>query len=490
MTKPTPHATLPRLLALLLAAGMLLSACQNSELPQAQETAQPKPNQTQPAGQQATRATGATAQPVPTATQTIVPEHMLVDPRDLRGVEVHFWHPWSGATARVVADMVAEFNRENVWGIQAVAQSTGGSGEIYWQVAAAEKDHTVPDVIAAPPDLLRYWDRQERVADLTDYEANPEWGMSAQESADYYPVFWEQDQADGRQLGIPAERSARMMFYNRSWARDLGFDAPPETPQEFQRQACAAAQALAQDDARDNDGLGGWIIDRDAMSLLGWQAAFGGSPAAEPGAALKFNTGPNAEAFTYLRNLFDQGCAWISRDPLPYDYFATRRALLYSGSPEQITLQIRALARANNTDEWLPIPFPSGEGDGGVVASGVSYGILRSTPERQLAGWLLIRHLALTRNQVRLVESTLSLPVSSSARAGLSGLAGKNREWGAALDVLPERVQAARVPAEWWAARGVLEDAAWQLFQLTPVPSDTILKQADQMVPDLLQHLP
>jgi len=206
---------------------------------------------------------------------------------------------------------------------------------------------------------------------------------------------------------------------------------------------------------------------------------------------LRFNTTESAEAFEYIRSLFDQGCAWNSRDPLPYDYFATRRALFYAGSPDQIRAQVSSMKRANNSDQWGLVPFPSQDGEPALVASGFSYGILRSTPERQLAGWLFIRHMLLTRNQVRLVEANHSLPVSQSAQAALRSFASRNPEWAAALELVPDAVQGAHVPGVWWAASGVLEDAAWQMLQvLTPVPAETILEQADEVVPEMLEHAP
>jgi len=474
----------------LLIVSAALAACQTVTLPQAQETPRPGTSLVKTA-RPAARTPTPVLPPTATATPTEVPEHMLVDPLDLRGLEITFWYPWSGETVPVIESMVADFNRENVWGVRVKARSTGGDDEMYWEVASARAADTAPDVIAAPPDLLHYWDTQQMVADLTDYESNPDWGLSAAEITDFYPVFYEQDRADGRQIGIPAERSARVLFYNKSWAGELGFDQPPATTAEFQRQACAAAQALLMDPGRENDGLGGWIVDRDAMTMLSWMAAFGGSPAAETGGTLRFNTTESAEAFEYIRSLFDQGCAWNSRDPLPYDYFATRRALFYAGSPDQIRAQVSSMKRANNSDQWGLVPFPSQDGEPALVASGISYGILRSTPERQLAGWLFIRHMLLTRNQVRLVEANHSLPVSQSAQAALRSFASRNPEWAAALELVPDAVQGAHVPGVWWAASGVLEDAAWQMLQvLTPVPAETILEQADEVVPEMLEHAP
>ncbi|PIZ25991.1 MAG: ABC transporter substrate-binding protein, partial [Chloroflexi bacterium CG_4_10_14_0_8_um_filter_57_5] len=45
-----------------------------------------------------------------------------------------------------------------------------------------------------------------------------------------------QDPVNGQRLGAPAQRSARFLFYNQTWARELGFSAPPATADEFRQQ--------------------------------------------------------------------------------------------------------------------------------------------------------------------------------------------------------------------------------------------------------------
>ncbi len=65
--------------------------------------------------------------------------------------------------------------------------------------------------------------------------------------SDFPSVVWMQDEVDGVRLGMPAQRTARFLLYNQSWARELGYDLPPATFSDFERQACAANKALASD---------------------------------------------------------------------------------------------------------------------------------------------------------------------------------------------------------------------------------------------------
>jgi len=79
-------------------------------------------------------------------------------------------------------------------------------------------------------------------------------------------VFWSQDTIGGRRLGMPAERSARFLLYNVSWARELGFNTPPSNADDLQLQACHAHQAMLTDTDRSNDGQGGWLVDTNSTT--------------------------------------------------------------------------------------------------------------------------------------------------------------------------------------------------------------------------------
>jgi multiple sugar transport system substrate-binding protein len=59
----------------------------------------------------------------------------------------------------------------------------------------------------------------------------PRWGLAQEDIEDFFPLFWEQEQDGGALLGLPFYRSGQVLFYNQSWAEDLGFNTPPTTPE-------------------------------------------------------------------------------------------------------------------------------------------------------------------------------------------------------------------------------------------------------------------
>jgi multiple sugar transport system substrate-binding protein len=430
--------------------------------------------------------------PTPEPTLTPLP-HLLVDPAQLNGVDVAFWHPWTGELADLVESLANEFNRSNEWNITVLVRETGSSEMLNEQVAAALDSDEHPQVVVAPVEQLQAWrERSKAVLNLNDYISDPQWGLSAAEVADFPVVFLEQDRVDGRLLGIPARRTTQIMFYNQTWAQELGFDEAPETLDDFRQQVCAAASANVLDTGWENNGTGGWILNTSPDTLLTWMAAFGVEDLAGLGQErYRFNVPPVQDMLAYQRELFDSDCAWNSRLPDPYDYFATRQALLYTGRLEDIPLQARAMQRAENEDSWTVIPFPSDEQGTPVVTTGESYALLAGSPEEQLAAWLFVRWMAQAEHQVEFVKRAGGWPVQVSATDELAGYRRQYPQWGDTLLWIP-LAQPAPQAASWRIARNVLQDAAWQVFQANATPDDisTYLQEADRLIPEVLEENP
>ena len=73
------------------------------------------------------------------------------------------------------------------------------------------------------------------------YMNSPKWGLSADEKSDFIQSFLEQDFIGGVQVGFPPNRSLEVFYYNVDWLRELGFDSPPRTWDEF-AQMCRLAR--------------------------------------------------------------------------------------------------------------------------------------------------------------------------------------------------------------------------------------------------------
>lgn len=421
----------------------------------------------------------ATASPAPVAVGTL-----NVDAESLRGTTVTVWHPWFGPEASVLELQAAEFNSSNEWGITIITVGQDNYSELYNTVSSSLAAPDKPNLVIGLPEHALYWDSQSGVADWNPYVNDPQWGWSANEIADFDPAFWNQDNVNGKRVGLPAQRTARFIYYNVTWAHELGFDSPPATPDDFREQACAANQFMRKNADASDDGRGGWLVDADPMTALSWMLAFGGGASEAEG--YRFLRPENIDAFKFTKMLYDDVCAWQA-DVNPREEFASRRALFVTGTLEETSEQIRAFSTIGSVDEWTILPFP-GETNDAFVVYGSSYIMLPSSDEEQLATWLFVRSLLSSENQAQWVETTGMFPFRNSTLTLLAPYASTHPQWLAAVKLLP---QASFPPkrADWRLVRLAIGDGFNHMFRVN-LPSGqvpTILAQLDSFVADLMK---
>ena len=461
---------LQKTFALILFAS-ILSAC--ASLPNS-ITPTPRPNATPLANASETNT------PTPAASQLNVEEEAL------RGKQVQVWHPWFGAEASLFESQVAQFNTENEWGILISAESKGNYSELFFQTEDALKNSSNPQVVIAFPEHALGW--QEDVVDLNPYVNDPLYGLNTSEISDFPSVIWTQDEVDGKRYGLPAQRTARFILYNRSWARELGFDSPPATSVEFERQACAANKAVGADDNPDNNALGGWLIDTHAITALSWMVAFDGGVQEEDG--YRFLAPGNIDAFKYVKVLQQKSCAWVASPELSnFDRFAARQALFATAGLEDLSDQSRAFTAVGNQDEWTVLAFPGVERDG-LVVYGSSFVMFKSDDATQLASWLFMRWMLSPENQARWVQSTGLFPLRDSTMNLLADYSAEHPQWASAVELLSEGELTPQL-ASWRVVRIMLGDAFRDMFDTIRHPDLTdgqvplILRQMDQTVEDI-----
>lgn len=411
----------------------------------------------------------ATATPIPTPTFTPTPEtpeYLRVLADDLRGVKVALWTPWVGSPDSEMQALAAEFNRQNEWGIQMEVRSLGSAMVLGEEMVLAVEQQSTPQLVIAPDEQLARWEEtRDLLVDLQPYIEHDLWGLGEEQLLDFNPAFWSQGQAGESRLSIPATRTAHGLIYNQTWAGELGFDKPPATIEAFREQVCAAAKVNNASNQPRKYGTGGWLVSTEPETTLSWLAAFGADPfPAEGETAYRFDQPEVAEGLSFYQRLQQDGCLWEGKTPTPYDYFAERFALIYSGTLQDLPLQAHVQERFESEDQWVFIPYPSENGEGVVFAQGEAYAILNSSPEKQMAAWLVLRWLSLPEQQTRLALADLSLPIGAEAQKALSSRQN-DFPWSV---ILPLAAEVRPVPnlASWALVQSVLQDAAWQVLRL------------------------
>lgn len=415
---------------------------------------------------------------LPAATPTPLPAHPIrVEPQELRGISVVAWHALFGPAAELFGEQVQRFNSGNEWGISVLPLALGDYPTLYAAMQNALQSGAPPDLVITLPEQALAWDAAGAVVDLQPYLQDARYGFTAAEIADIPTVFWEQDLVAGRRLGVPAQRSARFLFYNATWAYELGFERPPRDADEFRLQTCAANAAFRSDGDLSNDGFGGWVIDTHWQTVYPWLQTFGGGVLSEN--EYRFRQDSNLEALQFLKGLYDDHCAWLSSEPTAYQAFARRSAIVISGDLSEVPLVNRAMSLAGNHDTWTVLPFPGPQGRV-VVAYGPSFTLIESSAREQLAAWLFVRWMLSPVHQAEWVEATGLLPLRAYALSSLTAYRRENPQWSAAVDLLP---QMTGVPqrASWRTVRYALQDGTFSIFRLNVAVEDlpSVLTEMD-----------
>ncbi|MFN3741819.1 MAG: extracellular solute-binding protein [Anaerolineales bacterium] len=392
--------------------------------------------------------------PIPAASPTPIPISTIpVTPDALGGLIIELWHPWQGALGHLIENQVGAFNAGNPWGIQVRTRAFHGLAELQATLREGHKGGEHPDIAILLSEQAVQWAESESLVDLSTYIHDPVYGLRQDEIADLYPPLWAQDARGRQHWGMPAQRSARLMLYNQSWARELGFSTPPASPDEFRQQTCAAARALG-------NGHGGWYLDTHPITALSWIYTFKGDIV--EGNDYHFLQPANLSALTFLKTAFDDGCSWRDLKIDPIQAFSTRQALLITLGMEDLPKIERAFASQGNQDRWKVIGFP---GSVSFVAYGTSYALFKTAEANQLAGWLFIRWMLRAENQAAMVKSSGFLPLTRSARQFLADYAGEHPAWDAAVKLL-ESARPAPTLSSWERTKWMLGDGFEEIFRL------------------------
>lgn len=358
---------------------------------------------------------GCVGQPQPpsslSATVSLYGDLENLDPR---GEVITVWYPASHEDALLA--MLDRFNATNRWGIAVRGEHLENSAALYERIREGTSVKKFPDLAIVSPGYLAAIAAEGLAVELTPYLKSRQWGFPVGELEEFFPSVLEVGQLSrpsGR-YGFPFALSAGLLFYNRGWLRQLGYDHPPRTWEEFREMACAASDPTS--------GVYGYEFtasDRTFMHLLiGW----GGQMMSPDSTGYAFGESEGQEALVFLQALVQEGCAlrearWEQAEA---DFGAGRVLFVLSGTAH-IPHYCQVAAQRGGLD-WAVAPLPTHTGAPVVDLFGLSWFIPPTTPRRQLAAWLVIRWMNEQPQQDRWVSAYGHLPhrvLSPEAQAAL-----------------------------------------------------------------------
>ncbi|MDO9088384.1 MAG: extracellular solute-binding protein [Anaerolineaceae bacterium] len=454
---------------------ILLTACQSDQ----PDTVQPSVTVT------SQKTATKTTTPIPTATPTNTPTpEWLVPLTELEEIELEFVHPWTGDLAHTIDELVDNFNQTNEFSIFVKVDAPGSAQQVFQQSEAALRNEKGPDVVIAPIEELAYWHAIENLVLLDEYLNDVTYGLEEKIIEDFIPLFWEQDVLDEHRLGIPVSRNANFLVQNTSWAKELGFNIPPMSPQIFRNHVCTARDELINDNDWRNNGMGGWIVKQDEYTILSWLNTFHLNEFPINQESYAFDQPATLEGFTFLRQIFDEDCSWNARNPTHYEYMINRQALYISADIYDLVYLQKAFALSESEDQWQIIPYPDKNGKPVLLTHGDSIGIMKSDPAQELAAWLFVRWLSGLEQQSEISEINPGLPVSQSIISELS--TDRSDQWNQVVSLLDTAKSTPRT-ADWRVARFVLPDAAFQIYlaNITPDQYPQIIAMLDTIIAEI-----
>lgn len=411
------------LLLIALLGGAVLAACG------------PAATQAPPAATSAPTMAAPTQPPAPADTATPESPMANVDPS---GQTVTFWHVWgTGAPSDAMKAIVDQFNSSNQWGITVNAVEQGQYSDLEDAMNAAIQSGDLPSIVVGYTNALSNWYGVNALVDLNSYINDPKWGLTDAEKSDFYKGAMQGGlDASGAQIGFPISQSANVIFYNKTWAQELGFDAAPTTPDELQTQACAATKANNSDSDPNNDGTGGFVMYNGASNVASWVFAYNGTFMNSAGDGYDWTNNTVQSVATFRKGMWDQKCAFAT-ESYPNPEFATRKALFTVSSTAGIPYQESAFQDPSATkDTWAIIPFVGPDGTKAVDAFGQYVGVVNTTPEQTLASWLFLKYLTSPEVQAQWIKASAYYPTRASTVDQLGDYATQDQYWNEGLQLV------------------------------------------------------
>ena len=357
---------------------------------------------------------------------------------DPSGQSIVWWHNHSGSREEQLLPLVDQFNQTNACGITVEAQNQGSYNDIRDKVNASAAAGELPAaLVVGYQNDQAFYQLNNSLADLNPYVDDATWGLGAAKD-DFYPSFFNQSihpAFGGQRLGFPPNRSMEVLFYNQTWLEELGYEGPPNTPDEFKEMACAAAAA-------NGDGTGGYILRDDASAVAAWTYAFGGDILTEDGTHYVYNNDATIEAMTFLKGMYDEGCAYFFTEGFPNPEFAARRAIFTQGSSSGIPFyagDVATVAEEKGTDPdvWgvAAVPHTTAEPVQNIYGGDIM--VTNTTAEQQLAAWIFIKWFTTPEVQAQWDIISGYFPTRQGTNEFLTDYFTENPQWAQAVDMLP-----------------------------------------------------
>lgn len=414
------------IIATLLVVAIVVACQPAPSAPAPQPPAQPAA--TQPSGQPA-----ATAAPKPVTVNNPPKSADEVDAIDLMGknVTVTYWHQRPQAQQEVLQSMLDDFNKTNPYGIKATAEIAGAAyPDVYNKVNAALQAGKPPEMTVAYQNQAAFYRVSAAVIDLNPFINSKKYGLNDADLKDYYGAILDTDaspQFKGERLGFPTQRSVEVMYVNMDALKALGYSSVPKDWKTWEEAACKFS-----DPSKNKYG---WAFRHDASNFASQVFARGGTLVNADGSAYVFNSQAGVDTLTMIQRMFKNKCAVeipTSERNGEQNRFGNGDILFVFASNSGLTFYKQAVDKGGKFG-WDISLLPYADKPA-VNMYGASVSVYKTTPEKELAAWLVVKFLGEKAQTTKWSVATGYFPVRASAKADVVAAYAKDPSWSGLTD--------------------------------------------------------
>ncbi len=374
----------------------------------------------------------------PTATGSTAIEDVRPD-----GQEVVVWHSYDGALRAALLTQIDEFNATNPWHIVVVPEYHGQSDQLKRELKEAIGSGSTPDLaILAPADEYALSDAIVR---LQRYMDNSRYGLTAEDVADMFNAMLDttRDPKQGTLIGFPLGGEGVVLVTNSDRLAAHNYLTPPDSWPLFNEVCRSNTLDTTGDNKPEVFGFG---FNPRADFATAWMISRGGSLLSDDGLHTTFNSDEGVKTLQTLQDTASSGCFYDTTNADQVNDFARGKVAMIFALTTQLP-EIFNAVQARGGFRWGVSPVPYGKRDQSLTISAPAWTMLRSTPAKQLAGWLFIKWFSDTAQSVRWSQLTGLLPLRKSAGPGLADEFATNAGFKVAFDLLSVAKAQPDIPA-------------------------------------------
>ena len=376
--------------------------------------------------------------------QTPVPEPMGLPWSSIEGLELDFWYVWDidqpGTGMNAIVD---RFNQENEWGIVIKPVDQGLVLDPLDSIEMAFEEGLVPHLLLSDTSAITSWYQDGLTLDLSPFLEDPAAGLSVKDQQDYYSGLYDGFTIEGSiRPGLPFTQTIQVIYYNQSWAEELGYSTPPSSEKDLEEQACSAAgdRELSASSLPQPVGI---LLSPEAANIASAIYAYDGNFLDDKGDGYLFSTPEIQQVAEDWQTLLGMGCGmtlYTYPDPmsseLAFEKFNQRETMMVVGSSQMMDYVNTGANQTGRADEWEMLPFLGPNGKKAVSSEIQSVVIFKTSPEEELASWLFLKYLTSPEAQAEWAQYSRYYPTRKSSLRLLREFRAENPHWSQGLNLL------------------------------------------------------